>query len=73
MMNRKEIYSAVIYDGSYVEGGGVSLCNLKDFMNTTIGVPKAKYQVWSDRHRFYGLFHNIDEAVEKFLELRKKR
>ena len=71
--NAKEIYQAVVYDGSYVECNGISLCNLANFMNTSIGVPKAKYQVWSDRHRYYKLFYNIEEAVEKFLELRRSR
>jgi hypothetical protein len=68
--NPEEIYSAVVYDGCCVESKGVSLCNLEDFMNTTVGIPRSKYQVWSDKHRYYKLFFTIDEAVEKFLELR---
>lgn len=73
-MNKfEEIYAAVVYDGSRVESSnGVSLCNLEDVMHTHIGVPKAKYQVWSDRHEYHQLFHNIDEAVKKFMELKSK-
>jgi len=70
--NAKEVYAAVIYDGSYVESKGISLCNLEDVMNTSIGVPRAKYQVWSERHRYYGLFHSLNDAVEKFIELKRK-
>tara|TARA_R100001082_G_C4272292_1_gene120276 strand:+ start:124 stop:354 length:231 start_codon:yes stop_codon:yes gene_type:complete len=66
-------YKSVVYSGCAIESRGVSLCNLEDVMNTKIGIPKAKYQVWSDRHRFHKLYHNLDEAVEKFLELKKKR
>tara|TARA_R110000824_G_scaffold28930_5_gene96916 strand:- start:825 stop:1058 length:234 start_codon:yes stop_codon:yes gene_type:complete len=66
-------YKSVIYDGCAIESRGVSLCNLEDVMNTKIGIPTAKYQVWSDGHRFHQLYHNLDEAVEKFLELKKKR
>jgi len=71
--NAKEIYSAVVYDGSCIWSNGISLCNLEDTMNTSIGVPRAKYQVWSEKHRYYNLFHTLDEAVDKFLELKRKR
>ena len=39
--NPEEIYSAVVYDGCCVESKGVSLCNLEDFMNTTVGIPRS--------------------------------
>jgi hypothetical protein len=68
-MNRQELYEAVVFDGAAVECNGISLCNLENVMNTNIGVPRAKYQVWSDKARFYGLFHNIQDAVRKFVEL----
>ena len=36
-----------------------------------LGSKSGSYQVWSDRHRVYDLFRNIDDAVNKFLELAK--
>ncbi|SVA79600.1 uncharacterized protein METZ01_LOCUS132454 [marine metagenome] len=38
-----------------------------------MGVPKAKYQVWSDKHRFHALFYTLDEAIDKFIQLRTTR
>jgi hypothetical protein len=68
----KHEYKSVIYSGCSVDSRGVSVCNLEDYLSTKIGVPKAKYQVWSDKHRFHGLFHTLDEAVDKFIELRNR-
>ena len=65
-------YKSVIYSGCSVDSRGISVCNLEDYLSTKIGVPRAKYQVWSDRHRFHGLFHTLDEAVDKFIELRNR-
>ena len=66
-----EIYRAVVFDGSAVESNGVSLCNLENFMHNF--VPRAKYQVCSDRLNFHSLYHNIDDAVKKFIELKERR
>lgn len=66
----KEDYKSVIFSGCSIESNGVSICNLKDFDR---GLNKrSRYQVWSDRHRCYDLYYNIDEAVNKFLELKNK-
>ena len=70
-MNDNEMYKAVLFDGCSIEFNGISLCNLENVMNTSVGIPKAKYQVWSDRKRFHELYYTIDEAVEKFLELKE--
>ena len=69
----KNEYKSVVYSGCSIDSGGVSLCNLEDVMRTKVGVPRAKYQVWSDKHRFHALFHTLDEAIDKFMELKKKR
>ena len=69
----RQDYKSVIYSGCAIECKGVSLCNLEDVMRNRIGVPRAKYQVWSDRHRYHNLFHNIDEAIEKFVDLINKK
>ncbi len=69
----KQEYRSVVYSGCYIESKGVSLCNLEDFLKNKIGVPRAKYQVVSDRDRFHALFHTLDEAIDKFIELKTKR
>lgn len=72
-MKNEDVYKAVIFDGSFVESNGVSLCNLEDVMRGNSFIPRAKYQVWSDRHKYHQLFFNIDDAVATFLELKSKR
>jgi hypothetical protein len=69
----KQEYKSVIFSGCMVETSGVSICNLEDVLSTKVGVPRAKYQVWSDRHRFHQLYFNIDEAIDQFIELKDKR
>jgi hypothetical protein len=73
MTDNRDVYKAVIFDGAIIESNGVSLCNLEDAMRGNSFIPRAKYQVWSDRHKFHELFFSIDEAVEKFLELKSRK
>jgi len=62
-----EDYKHIIDSGCAIESNGVSICDLSDYIN---GLNRpARYQVWSDKHGVYKLYHNLDEAVEKFLEL----
>jgi|TARA_R110000824_G_scaffold209623_1_gene395470 hypothetical protein len=66
----KEDYKSVIFAGCAIECNGISICNLSDFDR---GLDKgSRYQVWSDRHRCYDLYYNIEDAVNKFLELKNK-
>ncbi len=69
----REEYKSVVYSGCSIDSNGVSVCNLEDYLRTKAGVPRAKYQVWSDRLRFHALFHTLDEAIDKFMELRSER
>tara|TARA_R110000751_G_scaffold49391_1_gene109941 strand:+ start:8311 stop:8538 length:228 start_codon:yes stop_codon:yes gene_type:complete len=69
----KQEYKSVIFSGCMIETSGVSICNLEDVLSTRVGVPRAKYQVWSDGHRFHQLYFSIDEAIEKFIELKNRR
>ncbi|MHA1168923.1 MAG: hypothetical protein ACTSRU_13930 [Candidatus Hodarchaeales archaeon] len=69
-MTDKEIYKAVVFDGASVDCNGVSLCNLENVLYGHLGVPRAKYQVWSDKNSFHALYQNVDEAVAKFVELK---
>tara|TARA_A100001515_G_scaffold144134_2_gene147279 strand:+ start:579 stop:809 length:231 start_codon:yes stop_codon:yes gene_type:complete len=66
----KEDYKSVIFSGCSIESNGVSICNLADFLKGLVS--NARYQVWSDKHRTYEIYYNIDEAVDKFLQLKNK-
>ncbi len=70
---QRQDYKSVIFSGCAIESGGVSICNLSDYNGGSSGNGGSRYQVWSDRYRYYGMFHNIDEAVDKFLELKQRR
>jgi len=66
----KEDYKSVIFSGCAIDYNGISICNLSDFER---GLNKgSRYQVWSDKHRCYDLYYNIDDAVNKFIELKNK-
>ena len=67
----KQDIKSVIFSGCSVEKAGVSICNLTNHIAFRLGSKSGSYQVWSDRHRGYDLFRNIDDAVNKFLELAK--
>ena len=65
-------YKSVIFSGCAIDSNGVSVCNLSDYNNGSIGNGSSRYQVWSDKHKCYDIFYNIDDAVNKFLELKNK-
>ena len=67
----KQNIKSVIFSGCSVEKAGVSICNLTNHIAFRLGSKSGSYQVWSDRHRIYDLFRNLDDAVNKFLELAK--
>ena len=71
-VNSKEEIMAVIYYGHMiVSTNNTSLCNLEDHMMGAF-VPRKKYQVWSDRHKVYDLYHDLGEATDEFLKLSSK-
>jgi len=67
----KEDYKSVIFSGCSIESNGISICNLNNHIGRTF-VRSARYQVWSDKHRIYDIYYNIDDAVNKFLELKNR-
>lgn len=71
MKATKQDIKTVIFSGCYVELDGVSICNIESFIKNNLIKRNNKYQVWSDRHGCYDLYHNIDDAVNKFFELSK--
>ena len=68
----RQDYKSVIFSGCSIESSGVSICNLSDYLHRPPG-RGATYQVWSDRHRTHELYHSLDDAVDKFLELKNRR
>lgn len=67
MKATKEDYKSVIFSGCSIDCKGVHICNLSNHHKRLVS--NNEYQVWSDRNKEYHLFKNIDEAVNKFLEL----
>jgi len=67
----KQNIKSVIFSGCSVEKAGVSICNLTNHIAFRLGNRSGSYQVWSDRHRIYDLFRNLDDAVNRFMELAK--
>tara|TARA_Y100001951_G_C11165343_1_gene197139 strand:- start:252 stop:470 length:219 start_codon:yes stop_codon:yes gene_type:complete len=65
----KQDIKSVIFSGCSVERAGVSICNITNHIAFRLGRKNGSYQVWSDRHRVYDLYKNVDEAVDKFMEL----
>ena len=70
---QRQDYKSVIFSGCSIESNGVSICNLSNYNNSSTGNGGSRYQVWSDRHRCYDMFYNIDDAVNRFLELKQRR
>tara|TARA_B100001113_G_scaffold131444_1_gene107493 strand:+ start:1869 stop:2105 length:237 start_codon:yes stop_codon:yes gene_type:complete len=73
MKATKQDIKAVIFAGCSLELNGVSICNLDHYMKNAMIKRKGKYQVWSDKHHCYELYHNIDEAVDKFFKLTEEK
>jgi len=71
MMTKQDV-KAVIYGGGSLDVDGVSICNLDNVMKNAVIRRSNKYQVWSDKHRCYNLYANLDEAVDKFISLTTK-
>ena len=73
----KDDIKSVVYSGCFIEKNGVSICNIKNYTSgptqKQFGSRFGKYQVWSDKHRAFELYHNIEEAVNKFVNLVSKR
>jgi hypothetical protein len=69
MIATREDYKSVIFSGCSIEYKGVSLCNLAN--HNPRMVRSNEYQVWSQRDNVFSLYKNIDDAVDKFLELKR--
>lgn len=63
----REHYKSVIYSGCSIDYKGITVCNLSDFYQRVNA--GNEYQVWSDKLKEYHLFKNVNDAVDKFIEL----
>jgi hypothetical protein len=68
-MTKTDIYKKVIIDGSAVECNRLSLCCINDYMKFSSN-RNIKYQV--DCDDYSQLFDDIHEAVEKYIEIKRK-
>jgi len=71
MKATKEEYKSVIFSGCSIDYKGVSICNLANYYKRV--VVSNEYQVWSEKDKKHFMYKNIDEAIDKFLELKDKR
>ena len=71
-MSTKEDYKSVVFSGCAIEYRNVSLCDLRHFLPQNRGKANGVYQVHSDNKRklYSKLFYSIDDAVDKFVELK---
>jgi hypothetical protein len=69
MRATKQDIKSVVYSGCAIELDGVSICKMENFLKHAIVKRVGKYQVWSDKHQCYDIFHNVDDAVSKFFQL----
>tara|TARA_Y100000296_G_C5109438_1_gene224348 strand:+ start:506 stop:733 length:228 start_codon:yes stop_codon:yes gene_type:complete len=72
-MSKTDIYKKVIIDGSAVECNRLSLCCINDYLKFTSN-RDIKYQVDCDdyRFKFSKLYGDINDAVEKYVEIKGK-
>ena len=64
----RQTVKSKIQTGRYVEHKGLSICKINDFYKTMNN--KVRYQV--DCRSFSSLYENIEDALNKFFELRGK-
>lgn len=67
----KQEYMSVIFSGCSIDYKDITLCNLANYYPRL--ARSNEYQVWSDRQSEYHLFKNIEDAVDKFIELINRR
>jgi|6_EtaG_2_1085325.scaffolds.fasta_scaffold106021_2 hypothetical protein len=64
-------YKAVIYAGCAIESKRVCICDLRNEVTSYRHKGNGMYQVHSDKYEYSKVFLNIDDAVKKFIELKR--
>lgn len=69
----KQLYKLCIDNDVSVQYGKLSLCDLRNFYYSNV-YDNRRYQVHSDDNKYpwSKIYDNLDAAVEKFLEIKKK-
>jgi len=70
-MDHKSDYKSVLFSGCAIEYKDISLCNLGNYVPSRNGMSRT-YQVHSRKLKFSKIYKNVDEAVNMFLELKRK-
>ena len=72
MSSHRERIKYNISNGRYEEYKTVSICKINDYYRIANGAIKYQVHNESHKHSFSQLYDNIDEAVDKFFELKRK-
>ena len=73
-MSETNYYKSVLLDGCSIEYHRLSICDLRDYYDFYRRRKDAIYQVHCEdsKNRFSKIYKNINEAVETFIEIKKK-
>ena len=73
-MSDRDYYRGVLLDGCSIEYQKLSICDLRDYYNFYRKRRDPIYQVQCDdsKNRFSKTYKNINEAVNNFIEIKKK-
>ena len=73
-VNDNNYYKSVLLDGCSIEYKRLSICDLRDYYNFYRRRKDPIYQVHCDdsKNRFSKVYKNISDAVNTFIELKKK-
>ena len=66
-MDIKSDYKSGLFAGCAIEYRDISLFNLAHYVSSRTGY----YQVHSQKMKFSKIYKNIDDAVNKFIELKR--
>lgn len=70
-MDVKADYKSVLFSGCAIEYKDISLCNLANYTSLRREM-SSTYQVHSRKMKFSKIYKSIDEALDMFLELKKR-
>lgn len=70
---KKELYKWCILDGSSVQYGKLSLCDLRNFKYSNV-FNNRQYQIHCDdnKYNWSKIYDSLESAIEKFIEIQNK-
>ena len=71
--DKKSLVAWVLKEGMSLDYGKLSICDLRNFRHSTVYDNRC-YQVHCEDNRcvWSGIYEDVEPAIEKFLELKKK-